>query len=56
MDIRKVIVLNLQVASILDLKINCSSGAHLSVAQTNFYHLGLVTRTHATRHGAGHKR
>jgi hypothetical protein len=46
--------LNLQFAPILDFKINCSSGVHLLVAQTNFYCPGTVTRTRAARHRASH--
>jgi hypothetical protein len=55
LDIKKVIVFNLHVASILDLKINCSSGAHLSVAHTNFYRPRLVTWTYVVHHRAGHQ-
>jgi hypothetical protein len=55
LDIGKVIVLNLQVAVILDLKIYFSNEAHLSVAQTNFYCPGPITRTHAICHRVGHQ-
>jgi hypothetical protein len=47
--------LNLQVVPIFDLKINCSSRAHLLVAQTNFHCCGPVTLTRAACHGPGHQ-
>jgi hypothetical protein len=55
LNIEKVVILNLHVAPIFDLKINCSSEAHLSLTQTNFYRPELVTWTRAAHHGADHQ-